>query len=202
MIADAGYESIENYLYLEEHGQDCFIKPQNHEKSKTRKHKTNKYIVDNLLYDKENDEFTCARGDKLTSCGTGKKVTANGYETELCYYKNCSCEGCEHYGKCHSSKNGYRTLKVTKGFTEYRQKAENNIMSTEGILLRQNRSIQVEGAFGVLKQDMGFRSFLVRGKKDVETQLFLLAFAFNIQKLYNRQKSGRFGTDLFIPKVA
>ena len=80
-------------------------------------------------------------------------------------------------------------------------------MSTEGILLRQNRSIQVEGAFGVLKQDMGFRRFLVRGKKDVETQLFLLAFAFNIQnfniqKLYNRQKSGRFGTDLFVPKAA
>ena len=74
-------------------------------------------------------------------------------------------------------------------------------MSTEGILLRQNRSIQVEGAFGVLKQDMGFRRFLVRGKKDVETQLFLLAFAFNIQKLYNRQKSDRFGTDLFFPKV-
>ena len=49
---------------------------------------------------------------------------------------------------------------------------------------------------------MGFRRFLVRGKKDVETQLFLLAFAFNIQKLYNRQKSGRFGTNLFIPKVA
>ena len=40
-------------------------------------------------------------------------------------------------------------------------------MSTEGILLRQNRSIQVKGAFGVLKQDMGFRRFLVRGKKDV-----------------------------------
>ena len=27
IIADAGYESSENYLYLEENGQYCFIKP-------------------------------------------------------------------------------------------------------------------------------------------------------------------------------
>ena len=34
----------------------------------------------------------------------------------------------------------------------------------KGILLRMNRSIQVEGAFGVLKQDYGFGRFLTRGR--------------------------------------
>ena len=63
------------------------------------------------VYDPEKDEFTCMRGDKLTLHGTGRKVTANGYETDMKYYRNCSCEGCEHFGKCHSSKNGYRTIK-------------------------------------------------------------------------------------------
>ncbi len=37
IIADAGYESSENYLYLEENGQNCFIKPQNYEISKKKK---------------------------------------------------------------------------------------------------------------------------------------------------------------------
>ena len=32
-----------------------------------------------------------------------------------------------------------------------------------------NRSIQVEGAFGVLKQDYGFGGFLTRGKTNNET---------------------------------
>ena len=38
----------------------------------------------------------------------------------------------------------------------------------KGILLRMNRSIQVEGAFGVLKQDYGFGRFLTRGKAHIK----------------------------------
>ncbi|MBR3967008.1 MAG: IS5/IS1182 family transposase, partial [Clostridia bacterium] len=47
IIADAGYESSENYLYLEENGQECFIKPTNYEISKKRTYKINPYSVEN-----------------------------------------------------------------------------------------------------------------------------------------------------------
>ena len=40
-------------------------------------------------------------------------------------------------------------------------------------LLRMNRSIQVKGMFGVLKEGYGFKHFLTREKKNVETQFFL-----------------------------
>ena len=65
-----------------------------------------------------------------------------------------------------------------------RQKAQTTqrITADEGNILRQNRSIQVDGAFGVLKQDRDFRRFLTRGKTKTETQFFLLAFAFNIER--------------------
>ena len=49
----------------------------------------------------------------------------------------------------------------------------------------------------ILKEDYGFKRFLTRGKKNIETHFFLLAFAFNIHKLCNRIKTGRFGRDLF-----
>jgi len=49
--------------------------------------------------------------------------------------------------------------------------------------LRINRSIQVEGVFDVLKEDCGFRRFLARGKKNIETQFFLLVFVLDIEKL-------------------
>ena len=39
IVADAGYESEENYLFLEENGQLAYIKPQNYEISKTRKYR-------------------------------------------------------------------------------------------------------------------------------------------------------------------
>ena len=39
IIADAGYESEENYLYLRDKGQASYIKPNNYEISKKRKWK-------------------------------------------------------------------------------------------------------------------------------------------------------------------
>ncbi len=35
IVADAGYESEENYLFIEGNGQTAYIKPQNYEISKT-----------------------------------------------------------------------------------------------------------------------------------------------------------------------
>ena len=37
IVADAGYESVRNYLYLEQRGQNCFIKPISYEKQKTKR---------------------------------------------------------------------------------------------------------------------------------------------------------------------
>ena len=45
-----------------------------------------------------------------------------------------------------------------------------------------NHSIQVEGAFGIIKQDFRFRRFLTKGKAKTETQFFLIAFAYNVEK--------------------
>ena len=85
-----------------------------------------------------------------------------------------------------------------------RQKSEatERITTDEGNILRQNRSIQVEGAFGVLKQNRDFRRFFVRSKEKTETQFFLLAFAFNIKKLWNRTLGNRLGVDLFLKEAA
>ena len=71
------------------------------------------------------------------------------------------------------------------------------ITSEKGVLYRVNRSIQVEGAFGVLKQDWGFRRFLTRGSINVLAQTGLPAFAFNVKKLHAKRKNNRAGTQLF-----
>ena len=197
IIADAGYESSENYLYLEENGQECFIKPTNYEISKKRTYKTNPYSVENMEYNAKKDEYTCPDGRKLKFKRETKKSTENGYVVSTRYYSNEKCGRCPHRDKCHSSKNGYRTVRVNQVLNEYRPKVLKALTSEEGALLRMKRSIQVEGVFGVLKEDYGFRRFLTRGKKNVETQFFLLAFALNIEKLCNREKKGRIGLDLF-----
>ena len=55
---------------------------------------------------------------------------------------------------------------------------EEKITSPEGKLLRVNRSIQAEGTFAYIKEDLDFRRFLVRGKEKVKAEwLLLLPFA-------------------------
>ena len=76
------------------------------------------------------------------------------------------------------------------------------IQSKAGILLRINRSIQVEGAFGVLKQDMGFRRFVLRGNLKVHTEFLLLCMGYNLNKLHSKIQNDRCGTYLHIPKTA
>lgn len=60
-----------------------------------------------------------------------------------------------------------------------------------------NRSIQAEGSFGELKQDMSFRRYLSRGTQNVTAESILLAMAYNISKLHNKiQKKECHNNDL------
>ena len=60
-----------------------------------------------------------------------------------------------------------------------------------------NRSIQSEGAFGVVKQDYGFRQFLLRGSKKVFTEILIVAMAYDVNKLHAKIQQNRTGTQLF-----
>lgn len=201
LIADAGYASEENFSYLEEHGQKAYIKPQLYEVSKTRKYKNDKFRPEHMQYNRELDEYICPNNKKLKYIYTCKHITDNGYETTKNVYQCESCENCPYRGECHSSKFD-RRIRVSHKLNEQNRKATELITSEQGILLRMNRSIQVEGAFGVIKQDYGFRRFLTRGKEKTETQFFLLAFAYNIEKLCNRTKLNRLGKSLFEKQIA
>ena len=87
-------------------------------------------------------------------------------------------------------------MQVSKVFLEKRMKSYENIISEEGTKLRMNRSIQVEGAFGVLKSDYKFTRFLTRGKTNVKTEFLFLCFGYNINKLHKKIQNDRVGTQL------
>ena len=76
------------------------------------------------------------------------------------------------------------------------------ILSEEGILLGMNQSIQAEGSFGDLKQDMPFRRYINKGTSNVLAESILLTMAGNINKLHNKIQKGRTGTHLFPVKSA
>ena len=49
------------------------------------------------------------------------------------------------------------------------------------------RSIQVEGAFGVIKEDMRFRRFTRTGFQGIKLELDLIAIGFNLKKFHNKR---------------
>jgi transposase len=55
--------------------------------------------------------------------------------------------------------------------------------SAHGQWLRKRRQTVAEGAFGFIKQTMGFKRFSLRGLKKVQTEWQLVCLAFNIRKL-------------------
>ena len=196
VTADAGYESEENYCWFESAQKPCYIKPQNYERSKTKKYKSNMALWENMAYDAEKDEYTCQAGQKLRVKYVGKRKSKSGFESEITYYECDNCSACSFKKTCTRAK-GNRQIHVSKRFIEQRAASLKRITSEQGILLRMNRSIQSEGAFGVVKQNYGFRQFLLRGQKKVTTEILLLAMAYDINKLHAKIQQDRTGTQLF-----
>ena len=196
VTADAGYESEENYSWFEKEQKPCYIKPQNYERSKTKKYKSNMALRENMAYDAEKDEYTCQSGQKLRAKYTGTRKSKSGYESEITYYECDDCSECPHKKSCTRAK-GNRKLHVSKRFIAQRAASLERITSEEGIKLRMNRSIQSEGAFGVIKQNYGFRQFLLRGKEKVTVEILLLVMAYNINKLHAKIQNNRTGRQLF-----
>jgi len=201
IIADSGYESEENYLYLEDKKQTYYIKPQTYEQWKKKSFKKNISKRENMFYNEQTDEYTCHNGKQLKPVGITHRTSKTGYRSEITIYECEDCSGCQLKARCTKAK-GNRRMQVSKKFVEKRQVSYENILTKEGTLLRVNRSIQVEGAFGVLKNDHNFNRFLTRGKSNVLTEFLLLCFGYNVNKLHAKIQKDRIGKPLHPLKTA
>jgi transposase len=204
IVADSGYESEENYVYVKGNLQSSFIKPANYEISKTRKYQNDISRIENMEYNKFGDYYICKNNKRLSVNRTIKRKSKTGYESEKTIYTSQNCKNCEFKNKCikgHNCKTSLedrvKNIETSKLFNELRKENLERIVSEEGCKLRMNRSIQVEGSFGEIKQDMGFRRYLSKGQKNVLAESILLAMAHNVNKLHNKIQSDRIETHLF-----
>lgn len=162
-----------------------------------------------MEYDAQADIYTCRNGKKLGADHIRHSKSKTGYISEKTIYKCEDCSGCPYKSECIKGNNcktpmeeRTKMLQVAKTFLKLRKENLERTISKEGILFRTNRSIQAEGSFGDLKQDMQFRRYLSKGASNVLTESTLLAMARNINKLHNKIQNGRTGTYLFPLKSA
>ncbi len=204
IVADAGYESEENYVFLEKNGQAGYIKPQNYELSKQRNFRKDISRRENMDYDPATDTYKCKNGKILKAVSKKAENTATGYRREVTIYECESCRRCPYKKACIKGNNCKTPLKdrnkklsVSRKLEEKRAECLERITSEYGTQLRMNRSIQAEGSFANVKEDMNFRRYLYRGKENVLAQSTLLAIGFDINKLHHKIMSKRTGTHLF-----
>lgn len=201
ITADAGYEREENYVYLEGTKQTPYIKPQTYEKWKKRSFKKDISKRENMRYLEEGDVYVCHNNRLLWPSGVRRRKSVSGYCAEVTVYESEDCSGCESREKCTKGKTN-KKLYLSKRFIEKQKQSYENIRTERGIRYRVNRSIQVEGAFGVLKHDYDFQRFLLRGKSKVKLEVLLLCFGYNLNKLHAKIQGERLEHFLFEPKTA
>ena len=204
IVADAGYESEENYLFLEGNGQNAYIKPNNYEQSKKRKYKNDIGRMENMTYEEDTDRYICFHGKELPWKYDRKEKTATGYQRITSVYECADCKGCPYKTKCikgnHSKtpmEDRVKRLYVSKTMKEKRSEDLERITSEYGTRLRMNRSVQAEGSFADVKAAMAFRRYSYRGMENVTAQSVILAIAHNINKFHHKIQNDRTGRHLF-----
>ena len=185
LIADAGYGSEENYAYLESNGVEAFVKYQSFHYEQKRNYKQKKpYRAENMAYDPELDHYTCPQGKQLTYLYTQAVRSENGYVSQRKIYECEDCSACPVKTACTRSQSN-RRIHRGEELIRLKQAAQRRLLSPRGVNHRRKRGIEVEAVFGQIKQNKGFRRFMLRGLDKVSTEWGILSMAHNITKMAN-----------------
>jgi transposase len=183
---DAAYGSEENYAYLEQEQVGNYLKFGGFDREQKKRYQPDPFKAENMPYDPERDQFTCPQGKRLRYRWTEHRKTSNGYATERRVYECESCQECPLKEKCTRAA-GNRQVRVSFQLWAYRQQARENLRSEEGQRLRSQRGVDVESVFGRVKEDWGFRRFLLRSLAKVSVEWGLLSMAHNLAKVWSTE---------------
>ena len=163
-VADAGYGGLKNYRYLKDNDMLLYQKYSMYAKETGNK----KYIAD-------------------------KKRPVNFRQDEQGNYYDSNDEKLEYLWRSKRGPDVYevpstkKRIDMNSELWGVQKEARENLQSNLGIELRMQRSIQVEGAFGIIKEDYGFRRFKRRGLINVKLEFTLIAIGYNLNKIHSKK---------------
>ncbi|MBE0337031.1 IS1182 family transposase, partial [Paenibacillus sp. 23TSA30-6] len=181
VIADAGYGSEENYAYLEKEKIQAVVKYGSYHKEKSKAWKADIGKIENWTYNEAEDTWTCKAGQTLHFRRERKETLKSGYEIRKRHYRSNSCDGCLLKDRCTKAE-GNREVVVSVERLRYQNQAREILRSEEGYTLAVRRMTEPESVFGQLKNNRGFRRFLLRGMEKVTLEVGWLSLAHNVLK--------------------
>lgn len=179
LCADSGYGSYYNYSYLDKHHIENFVK-YNEWANERSGRKFDLFSFDEL------ERLVCL--NKHTAVGVSTLNMRHVKSKDSLLYKIDNCKGCRLKKICQLSlkdpTKNYRVFEVNLRSHQFKLQARTNLLSVKGIEMRVNRSSQVEGAFGVIKQDMEYTRARRRGLINVETEFMLVCLGYTLRKFF------------------
>ncbi len=185
-VADAGYGSFNNYLYCEEHGMQKYMKFTMFKKeTEDKEYHNNPFRAVNFPIN-ENGNPVCPNGKEFHYLYS-RPVRGNKFGRTEEMYQCEDCTNCELKSSCCKCE-GNRVVRINEELTQFHKEVLNNLNSVHGALLRMNRSIQAEGAFGTIKWNRAYKRARRRGLKGVILEISMISCGFNLHKYHLKKQ--------------
>lgn len=179
-LVDAGYHSGENLEACEERGQ-VVVMPEAQDRARAKP-----YHKDRFVYEGTTDTYLCPYGHALRFRRTKRTHGAPVREYRA---SGVVCRACPAFGTC--TKNGRWGRRLEIGPHERALHRHRAWMATAAAKAAYGqRKELVEPAFGIVKEQLGLRRFLLRGRDNVRAEWTLVATAFNLRTLWRFWRDG------------
>ena len=184
-VGDAGYGSYENYMFCIVNNMELGLKYNYYSKKNEPSFKKKIYNSINFTTDK-NGFKVCPQGHSFSTLEKESWDDRGKYLQISSVYSCGMCNGCPVKDSC-TKAHKKRKLTVNHILDEMHAKVDENLSTAKGKEMKKQRSIQTEGAFGVLKYDYGYERIRRRGMDNARTELLLILLGFNLRKYHNKK---------------
>jgi hypothetical protein len=150
-----------------------------------KKYRDNEFRAVNFKRD-EHGNLLCPNGRKFIYV-YDRAVRGNKFGRTEEFYQCEDCSNCTYAEKCKKAA-GNRTIRINEELTSMHQEVLDNLTSTQGLLLRANRSIQSEGTYGIIKWNREYKRIRRRGLKSVIFEFTSICIGFNLHKYHLKKQ--------------
>jgi transposase len=176
-LADGGYHTAANLEAGARRGQTLVMA------ERYRSEMQGPYFKDNFVFDSQTDNYICPQGQRLPFRGLRKSPLTGLRSMRVYRASRTVCRTCPAFGVCTRDKHAGRALWISPS-DKILHKHRLWMNTYEARTLYIHRKEISEPTFGILKDQMNARRFLLRGMANVKAEFNLLATAFNLRTLW------------------
>ena len=177
-LYDKGYHTGTEFDYAHKHGVEVIVAYPD-----VASHAPDiAFDVEHFDYNKENDEFTCPAGEKLTTNGRWYNKASGKTINRVKHYKTKACLTCALFERCTRNKSGR--------FIERSEHMDlidaNKKRINQNLELYRKRQAIVEHPYGVIKRQWDF--YYIMTKKTIQhatADVGLIFTSYNLRRIFN-----------------